>query len=208
MDTKIPVEICMLQEESVCEDCGIEGELMCRFERGDLATFLLLFIPFGVAAIAGVIRAGYGLYLIGFAAFAFFFFFVWEARILCSHCPYWAEEGNVLHCHANYGVFKIWKYNPKPMSQSEQVQFLAGALILIVYPFPFMLLGGEYLLAVIALSSAVGFAYNLIRNTCTRCVNFSCPLNRVAKPVVDAYLRRNPVMRVAWEESGYKLAER
>ena len=70
-----------------------------------------------------------------------------------------------------------------------------------------MLLRGQYLLAVIALASAVGFAYNLIRNTCVRCVNFSCPLNRVPKPVVDAYLRRNPVMRTAWEEGRYQLGE-
>ena len=27
------------------------------------------------------------------------------------------------------------------------------------------------------------------------------------KPLVDAYLRRNPVMREAWEASGYRLGE-
>ena len=58
-----------------------------------------------------------------------FFFFVWEARILCSHCPYWAEEGRILHCHANYGVIKIWRYHPEPMSKFEQVQFIVGVLI-------------------------------------------------------------------------------
>jgi hypothetical protein len=38
-------------------------------------------------------------------------------------------------------------------------------------------------------------------------VNFSCPLNHVSKEVVDAYLERNPVMRRAWEESGYQVGE-
>ena len=37
MDAKIPVEICTLKDDAVCEDCGIERELMCRFKRGDLA---------------------------------------------------------------------------------------------------------------------------------------------------------------------------
>jgi len=42
---------------------------------------------------------------------------------------------------------------------------------------------------------------------CPRCVNFSCPFNRIKKDKVDAYLRRNPVMRDAWENKGYKLSK-
>ena len=49
--------------------------------------------------------------------FRFSIFLCLGGTCTCSHCPYWAEEGNVLHCHANYGVFKIWKFNPKPMSR-------------------------------------------------------------------------------------------
>jgi hypothetical protein len=39
----------------------------------------------------------------------------------------------------------------------------------------------------------------------TRCINFSCPINAVPKPLVDSYLKNNPVMRLAWEKSGYRL---
>jgi hypothetical protein len=42
---------------------------------------------------------------------------------------------------------------------------------------------------------------------CSKCVNFSCPLNHVPKSMVDEYLERNPVMKEAWEKSGYKLGE-
>ena len=38
-----------------------------------------------------------------------------------------------------------------------------------------------------------------------KCVNFSCPLNTVPKPVVDAYLKKNDVMREAWERSGWQV---
>ena len=201
-----PYDLCTWRPVSACDDCQIAEVLQCRFERQDLVSFLLNFLPFGTAAIAGTIIGGYGWYLLGWLAYAVSFFFIWEARVLCSHCPYWAEEGRILRCHANYGVLKIWQYRPAPTSTSEKAQFIVGALILIAYPFPFMLLGGQYVLALIALSTAFGFGFNLRRHACVRCVNFSCPLNGVPRPVVDAYLRRNPGMREAWEESGYRLS--
>jgi hypothetical protein len=49
------------------------------------------------------------------------------------------------------------------------------------------------------------FYYEIHHNYCTRCANFSCPLNRVPKDIVDAYLTQSPVMRQAWEQSGYRL---
>jgi len=51
----------------------------------------------------------------------------------------------------------------------------------------------------------VGFAFSLKKQICPRCVNFSCPLNAVPKPIVDKYLSKNPVMRKAWEKHGYQL---
>jgi hypothetical protein len=72
------------------------------------------------------------------------------------------------------------------------------------HPFPFLIIGGQYVLALIALAGVVSFAFSLRKHVCTRCVNFSCPANGVPKEIIDAYLRRNPVMRRAWEESGYR----
>ena len=42
--------------------------------------------------------------------------------------------------------------------------------------------------------------------SCSKCPNFSCPLNWVPKNNVDEYLKKNPVMRKAWEENGYILS--
>ncbi|MGA9351243.1 MAG: hypothetical protein WBW48_20900 [Anaerolineae bacterium] len=102
-------------------------------------------------------------------------------------------------------MIKIWRYHPETMSTSEKVQFLVGAGLIAFYPFPFLIIGKEYILAVLALAGVVSFIFSLRKHVCTRCVNFSCPANGVPKEVVDAYLRRNPVMRRAWEESGYRL---
>ena len=198
---------CTWQPLSACEGCSIEGCLMCRFDSKDMVSFLMHALPFAVTAIVGVVQAGYGWYLLLWLAYSLFFFFVWEARILCSHCPMWAEESRVLHCHANGGVIKIWPYQPGPMSKAEQMQFLLGAGLWMGFPFPFMLLGGEYLLVLIGLVAVASGIYGVRRTACSRCLNFSCPANTVPKQTVDVYLRRNPVMRAAWEASGYRLDE-
>jgi len=38
-----------------------------------------------------------------------------------------------------------------------------------------------------------------------RFASFSCPLNKVPKPEVDAYLMRNAVIKEAWEKGGHRL---
>ena len=125
--------------------------------------------------------------------------------MLCRHCPYWAGESGVLHCPANYGVIKIWRYEPGPMNTAEKIQFIVGALLLIACPFPFLLLGGEYLLAGVGAGAVVAGVVILRRNVCSRCINFSCPMNRVPGQLVDVYLRRNPQMRATWEAKGHHI---
>lgn len=198
---------CTWQPLSVCQGCSIEGRLMCHFDSKDMVSFLMSALPFAATAIIGVIQAGYGWHLSLWLAYSLFFFFVWEARILCSHCPMWAEESRVLHCHANNGVIKIWPYRPGPMSKLEQVQFIVGALLWLGFPFIFMLLGQEYLLALIGLTAVASGVFAVRKTACSRCINFSCPMNAVPKQIVDAYLDRNPDMRAAWEASGYRLDE-
>ena len=195
---------CTWQNPSICQGCQASGKLMCRLDKKDMVSFLMIILPFGVTSISGMIRAGYGWFLFLWLAYSLFFFFVWEARVLCRHCPYWAEAGSVLHCHANYGVIKIWKYQPGPMSKAERFQFALGAMLWVAFPFPFLLLGQEYLLALIGMSAAMSGAFLLRRFVCSRCINFSCPMNTVPKQLVDAYLGRNPQIRAAWEAGAYR----
>ena len=35
---------------------------------------------------------------------------------------------------------------------------------------------------------------------CRGCVNFSCMFNKVPKELVDEYLKRNPIIKKAWEK--------
>jgi hypothetical protein len=206
-DPHNPYDICTWRPEADCEGCSLAEQLKCRFNRRHLLHFVGMFGVFVIPAFIGVIQGGYGWYLLGWVAFWLIFFEVWEMRILCSHCPYYAERGATLHCIANYGSLKLWEYHPEPMSAFEKVQLWIGFAILGGYPFPFMILGRQYLWAITALWGLVMFFWTLREHTCSRCVNFSCPLNSVPKEIVDAYLERNPVMRQAWQESGWVMGE-
>jgi hypothetical protein len=197
-----PYDICTWRPASECAGCPIESRLKCRFKLGDLLHFAGMFLAFALPAFIGAILGGYGWYLVGWVAFWLIFFELWEIRILCSHCPYYAERGATLHCIANYGSLKVWKYHPEPMSVFEKAQLWIGFAILGGYPFPFLILGGQYLWAVVALWGLVMFFWTLHKYTCSQCVNFSCPLNHVSKAVADAYLGRNSAMLQAWEEHG------
>jgi hypothetical protein len=187
---------CSIGERLACGDCSLDGKLMCRFEVRDALSFALGFVPYGAIAVMGVVLGGYGIFLIGWLAYALFFFLIWEARVLCRHCPYWASEGRTLRCHANYGVFKLWDFDPNPMSRSEGIQFLLGAIVFVGYPIPFMIIGGQYALALIAILIGIAGLVVLYRRTCSRCVNFSCPLNHVPQNLVDAYVEKNPAMKI------------
>ncbi|MGD9029050.1 MAG: hypothetical protein PVG25_04490 [Anaerolineae bacterium] len=198
-----PYDICTWRPDAECAGCTLAGQLKCRFERRHLLHFLGTFATFAIPAVIGVIQSGYGWALLGWAAFCLLFFELWEIRILCSHCPYYAERGRTLHCIANYGSLKVWRYRPEPMDRWEKLQLRVGFAILGGFPFPFMLLGGQYLWAISALWALAMLFWTLSETTCSRCVNFSCPLNTVPREIVDAYLARNPVMRQAWEESGW-----
>lgn len=205
-DPHNPYDICSHRPAEACAACTIQqGRLRCRFSWGHLAKFA---VPAFVAMIlggVGLVLAGYWWALAVWVGFMLVFFEVWEIRVLCSHCPYYAEEGRTLRCIANYSSLKLWKYHPEPMNRWESAQFLGGALFFVVWPFPFLLAGGQGVITAVVGVLFLGWGWYLIQRICHECVNFSCPLNRVPKPVVDAYLRQNTVMREAWEASGYEL---
>jgi hypothetical protein len=202
--TSNPYDLCTWQSISECKNCSIAGRLKCRFNPGDLLHFLVLFLSFLFPALIGMMLSGYWLYILGWMGLAIIFFGFWEIRILCSHCPYYAEKGITLHCIANYGCPKFWKYHPEPISNSEKIQLVIGFIIIGGYPFPFLILSEQFILLLLTAWGLIMFFWTLQKYTCSKCVNFSCLLNRVPKEVVDEYLKRNPVMRKAWEEKGWQ----
>ena len=116
--------ICNL-EATNCQQCSVNGKLMCKFEIKDTIYFIIPVLGVWIVWVAGFL---YGfisgvlsiLQLIFlftlYIGYLVFFFQVWENKILCSHCPYYAfKDEKTVKCYANYGIYKAWKYNPAPM---------------------------------------------------------------------------------------------
>ena len=213
---------CTWRSDSDCDNCQLTGLLHCKWQQKHLMYFLRLAMYIMIPSLIGFVLAGLllnnWLYLIIYIAFWIFFFGAFEIRVLCSHCPYYQEEkhGLILHCLANHGTVKLWKYHPEPMKTWEKISFIAGVLFFVLFPvlpeldliihesdqFMVMML---IILTAITIFNGIYFYYRLRSNICPYCVNFSCPFNTVGKNIVDSYLQQNPVLKEAWEQSGYKL---
>lgn len=122
-----------------------------------------------------------------------------ENLILCSHCPYYAEGGrHTLRCHANIGLLKLWKFDPRPMNSVEKGGFLGAVGGLLAVPIIANWQGGETLAATGGLLSSAAWSLLMRRFVCSECPNFSCPLNTVPEATRRAYLLRNPIFAEAW----------
>ncbi|UCG03332.1 MAG: hypothetical protein JSW11_04945 [Candidatus Heimdallarchaeota archaeon] len=215
---------CTWDTNSECDVCPIHRALDCKWERKHLIRFYLnglpFFIPTAIGMILTIIWTGNWTGFIIYAAFWMFFFGFFEIYVLCRHCPYYSEEGRILHCLANHGLLKIWKYNPGTMNRWEKAGLLIGLILFLGIPVVTFIFGtltlyeaetGIFFVIILSgitfltFGGTLIFGKNLVTKICPHCVNFSCPLNRVPKEVRDAYLKRNPVMKQAWEKTGYRL---
>lgn len=226
MSDKNPYSICTWSDSSQCTGCELCGQLICRSDKRFRKKFVTMHITFRIVAILGIIlicvlSSLWWLlfaYLIGMAIN----FAILEPRLLCSHCPFYAQSGKFLHCNTLYGLPKLWKYRPGPISKAEKILQLISGGFVDLYPIAIYLFGIFFVfrtqastaerLAVIFM--AVIFALLLyIMNSevqgevCKKCPNFSCTMNKVPKPLRDAYIKRNSVIRDAWEKSGYVFGE-
>jgi hypothetical protein len=188
---------------------------MCTFNIKDTFYFILPVMGAWITLVLGI-TLGYMIgsinlpfliaFSIGYIGYLIFFFQVWENKMLCSHCPYYAfEDDKSVKCYANYGIYKAWKYNPAPMSTSEKVQFIIGITLFAGIPLILFLAIGFYLFFGISLVLTLVWVISMHFLSCSKCPNFSCPLNNVPKEIVDEYLKQNSTMRTAWEEKGYSI---
>lgn len=226
--TNNPFNICTLDKNSNCANCIAKGEIACKFDDKVKNNFKTIGIPPVIIPLAGMAFMGVALSiwwpLIVYTTYVVLMFSVFEIRFLCSHCPYYPDNNKTLVCLGNHGTPKLWKYHPEPMNKIERFLMTYGiiGMIFFILPllsmgfgiismviqysemgiFPILTLGG---IIIFSLLNSLSFVSTLKTFYCNKCVNFSCPLNTVPKATVDEYLRKNPVMKEAWEKSGYKL---
>jgi len=189
-----PIKTCVSE---ACGDCPVHDTLHCHFTLRDLMCFLLVVFPAFLIGGAGIYHVS-GWLLIPWVTLAIGYFGFIEIRILCSHCPHYAEEGNTLKCWANYGSPKIWKYRPGPMTWPEKALFLLGLVLIWGYPLYFLIYDFQVFLLIVYLLTSGGFFMTLKTFFCSQCMNFACPLNTVKKETHRTFFERNPVITEAW----------
>lgn len=191
---KKPLATCAAE---TCDSCPVHGTLHCHFQARDLAHFALNALPMFLLGGAGIWHVE-PWYLVPWLVIILVYFGLLEIRVMCSHCPHYAEAGSSLQCWANYGAPKLWKYRPGPMTGMEKGLFVGGLVAVLGYPLVFLLVGMQwFLLAVYVLTSTGAFA-TLKIYLCSQCMNFACPLNGVQDETRRAFFERNPGVAQAW----------
>lgn len=221
MMNKNPFNICTFNLNSNCNECKNQNKLDCKLDKNQqkismLAIFSSLIIGAFGLIITGLIT-NYWWILIFYIVFLFLFFFLIENRIICSHCPYYAEKSTRLNCPGNNIFPKIWKYHPEPMNHYEKIGSTIGFVIIgstpllsQIYSIWFFLSNNPdaswvLIFALIGLLLATILSFLMfftlfLFNFCRRCINFSCHFNKVTQDLVDEYLKRNPFIENAWKK--------
>ena len=117
---------------------------------------------------------------------------------MCSHCPHYAEDGSYLKCWANYGVPKLWKFNPGPMSRLEDVLFLGGLAVVWGLPLITLIATFQIFFFITFILATAGFFMTLKACFCSICFNFACPLNEVNEENREKFFKNNSETAKAW----------
>ncbi len=221
-----PYNICTIDPKSNCISCKNNYKIDCKFNIKHTILSILVINSFLIISLLGLFYIGMitGIWwmLILYIIFTLLFFILIEPRVTCSHCPYYAERRLCFNCTGNMITPKIWKYNPEPINKYEKAVTFNGFIFLGAFPIFSELFGIWFLysngfnflnhsffgliliLISTTLTCTIFYALFLLLY-CPRCVNFSCYFNKVPKLIVDEYLKKNPVIRKAWEKKGYKI---
>jgi len=195
LDPDTPIATCSASD---CANCELHDVVNCHFSFKQLARFLAF-------AILAMIVGGYGIFmfqpwflLVWIVGFVSFFGFI-EIRVMCSHCPHYAEPGSkTLRCWANYGSPRLWKYRPGPMSLGEKTIFFLGIAAIIGFPLAAFALNPVriHVLALILYVALISVgSFLLKKHYCSICMNFACPLNSVDAEVRKVFLEKNTRMK-------------
>ena len=219
--------LCTWKDESNCAGCEISGVIQCRWNRKRVLNFFGIYLLFTLPSWYGLILlrswGGIGVFALTYLVFSVVYFIFIEMLVLCSHCPYYNKKGKFLQCQSSkHGMPKIWKYKPSPLNNVEKTFTLLGMVMFLIFPtiaisygLSVMWIQGSFeqwrliiilVLDIISVIAGINFVVILKKKYCSKCVNFSCPLNTVPKELVDEYLKKNPIMRKAWEKTGYQLS--
>ena len=196
LDPKKPIATCKCED---CEKCTIRKTINCHFSFKQLAHFYAIVLPTFLLGGVGISTISVRLLVLWLILIAVFFFVI-EIQVMCSHCPHYAETGSSLKCWANYGILKVFKYRPGPMSFFEKTLFISGFTIIWGYPLLFLFISTQWFLLLVYIITVMAFFMTLKLFLCSRCMNFACPLNGVELNAKKEFFKLNPQIATAWDE--------
>ncbi len=197
LDQNQPLHTCI---EKSCNNCDVSHDLNCHFNLSQLMRFLIGGLPSFIIAGIGIYSFNPAFLLPWIIMIISYFGFI-EIRVMCSHCPHYAEpEIKSLKCWANYGSPKLWKFRPGPMSSIEKTVFILGFLLIIIYPFIFLLMSQNFIILLLYSITILIGGFLIHKFLCTQCINFACPSNRVDDEIRKKFFNKNPIIRDAWEK--------
>jgi hypothetical protein len=194
LDPDTPLATCTSKG---CNNCTAGKRVHCHFRPKELVHFYTIVFPSFLVGGAAILHIS-GWWLGVWLSFIVGYFGFLEIRVMCSHCPHYAEVGKTLQCWANYGAPKLWKYRPGPMSIPEKILFVGGLVVIWGYPLPFLLMGMQWFQFVLYAMLTTGFYMTLKEFLCSQCINFACPLNNVGEAARLEFFKKNPVVAKAW----------
>ena len=196
MGSKTTLATC---SRETCQGCEIEGKLSCIHTTKDMASIMIPTAGFSVPFFIGMIRGGHRTALRIWLGLVAIFFGYAEEKMLCSHCPQYAEEGFLLKCYSHWGFPKIPDFNPKPISNIEKGIWLVWLGAIALYHIPFFIMRRQWLFLVVTTCAAIFACWTVYHTHCDRCPNLSCLANHVPDEVREAFLKNNPVLMKAYE---------
>jgi hypothetical protein len=182
-----PLKNCSIDS---CLICDIHSKIVCHFKFRYLLRFYSIALP---SFIIGGIEI-YNYSIKGFIIWLLIiggFFLIVEIRVLCAHCPHYDESSVLLRCWANYGAPKLWRYRPGPMHIIEKSILISGFVIIWGYPIIYISFLEHWIIFSMYLLSVILFFALLRKYFCKKCINFTCPLNKVDIEIKNEFLKKS-----------------
>jgi len=190
----------------------------CKWNRKLLTSYLAIMFPYMITSLISLtlIRLWTGklAFTLTYGIFLIIFFVFIRTKILCSHCPYYKEKRFL------DPLPKIWKFNPKPMNKMGVIITSIGMVFFLIFPAVSLAYVLWYIIEklestitwqiviysiflVLTILFALFYVLKLTSNFCLKCINFSCPMNRVPKDVISKYLEVNIEMKNIYQKAGF-----
>ncbi len=164
-----------------CSDCSLDGRLNCHQGPGEIADFMIPAATFFIPFIGSMILMEQWLALAVWTGLAATFFSYFQQKLVCCRCPHYANPGFFLKCHAAFGLPKIPRYNPRPLGRAGWTFLMAWFAVLFLYPFPFLIIAGQWLLLAVTGWALFSWVWFVQRRLCIQCINTFCPFNRLPR---------------------------